>query len=162
MFHRVLVSGAAALTLAGAAQAQGRQDDRFFLTEAMKGDNTEVVLGGLAAERAVRPAVRGFGRMLRTDHTRARNDAALVARRMGIQPTRQLTPEGRQEDARLRRLRGPTFDREFVSFMVSDHRRDIARFRERANGRGPVANLARNTLPVLQHHLDTAVRLSRG
>jgi putative membrane protein len=149
MFHRVLVSGAAALTLAGAAQAQGRQDDRFFLTEAMKGDNTEVVLGGLAAERA-------------TDHTRARNDAALVARRMGIQPTRQLTPEGRQEDARLRRLRGPTFDREFVSFMVSDHRRDIARFRERANGRGPVANLARNTLPILQHHLDTAVRLSRG
>jgi hypothetical protein len=49
-----------------------------------------------------------------------------------------------------------------VNFMVSDHRRDVARFRDRANGRGPVANLARDTLPLLQHHLDTAIRLSRG
>jgi putative membrane protein len=112
MFHRMLVLGAAAFALGGSAQSQGRQDDRHFLTEALKGDNSEVALGRLAAERAARPAVRDFGRMLRTDHTRARDDAALVARWMGIRPTREMTPEARQEEARLRRLRGPAFDRE--------------------------------------------------
>jgi putative membrane protein len=161
MLNRLLAAGAAALTLAGAAQAPGH-DERHFLSDALKGDNSEMALGQLAAERAASPGVRDFGRMLHDDHAHARDEVIRVGSRLGVRPTKEMTPEARQEMAKLRRLHGRAFDREFVRYMVDDHRKDIAEFRRQAGGRGPVADLARTTLPDLQRHLDTATQLSRG
>ncbi|MDB5418353.1 MAG: putative outer membrane protein [Phenylobacterium sp.] len=161
MLYRLLGGALAVIILGGAAQAQPGQD-RHFLMDAIRGDNSEVMLGQLAAERGASPQVRDYGRMLHDDHARARDAALRVAAGMGVPNTREAMPEARQEARKLQRLTGPAFDREFVRYMVQDHRKDIAEFRREAHGRGPAAELAQATLPDLQKHLDTALRLSRG
>ena len=161
MKYRMITGAAAALLLAGAASAQPGED-RHFLKDAIRGDNSEMMLGQMAAERGASPGVRDFGRMLHDDHARAREEAVRVAARFGVADTQEMMPEARQEARKLRGLRGRAFDREFVRYMVKDHRKDIAEFRHEARERGPVGNLAQATLPDLQKHLDTALRLSRG
>jgi putative membrane protein len=161
MFTRMLGGVAAALVLTGAASAQPHQD-RHFLSDAIKGDNSEMMLGQLAAERGASPAVRDYGRMLHDDHAHARDEALRVGARVGVADTGEVMPEARQEARKLRHLDGRAFDREFVRYMAKDHRKDIAEFRREARQGGPVANLAQATLPDLQKHLDTALRLSRG
>jgi putative membrane protein len=57
-------------------------------------------------------------------------------------------------------LRGGSFDRQFVSHMVSDHQKDIAAYRAQAQaGVQPTASMARETLPTLEKHLTTATNL---
>ncbi|MFZ2031619.1 MAG: DUF4142 domain-containing protein [Vitreimonas sp.] len=142
------------------AQAQPAQA-RHFLVEAIQGDNSEITLGSLAERRGAAPGVRRFGAMLVRDHSHARSEAVRVARRLGIRPPASMMPQASRERARLLRLRGRAFDREFVRYMVNDHREDIDKFEEQARDRGQVAQLAERTLPALRQHLQTAQSLER-
>jgi len=156
MSYRLIGGAAAALLLmAGAASAQPHED-RHFLQDALRGDNSEMMLGQLAAERAMSPRVRDYGRTLHDDHAKARDEALRVAGQFGVRDTNDVMPEARREAQKLRHLRGRAFDREFVRYMVQDHRKDIADFRKEARERGPVGQLAAQTLPDLQKHLAMA------
>ena len=135
---------------------------RQFLEDALKGDNSEIMLGRMAAQRARDPQVREFGRTLVRDHRHARDEVILVGRRFGLWANRAVTDEARDFRDRLDHARGREFDREFVHYMVDDHRKDIDRFRDEAREqRGPVGKLAERQLPTLQKHLDIALRLDR-
>jgi putative membrane protein len=151
----------AGLVTAGAAAAQPG-GARHFLTDAIKGDNSEMMLGQMAAERGASPALRSYGQTLHDDHAKARADAMQVAAAMGLPDTRAPMPEAAKERRKLERLHGRAFDREFAHYMVGDHRKDIADFRKAARLRGPAGDLAQRTLPTLQKHLAMAERLSRG
>lgn len=159
MLARLLGGAAAALLIAGAASAQPAAD-RHFLGKAIRGDNSEMMLGRMAANRALDPRVREFGRMLHDDHAQARDQAMPLARQFGVMDTEDVAPEARNEARRLRHLHGRAFDHEFTRYMVHDHRKDIRDFRREANEHGPVARLARDTLPTLEKHLDRALELS--
>jgi len=136
---------------------------REFLYHALQGDNSEIMLGNLAADRARNPAVRDFGRTLANDHTQARNEVLDVGRRFGISPSREVTPQARELRDRLRDLRGRAFDREFVRNMVDDHRKDIGEFRDEAREHhGAVSDLAARQLPNLREHLRIAISLERA
>lgn len=154
-----LLAGLTALSLATAAGASPRED-RHFLQDALKGDNSEMTLGDMAARMGSSPALRDYGRTLHDDHARAKEDALRVATAMGVADTSEMMPEARAEARKLRGLRGRAFDREFARYMVGDHRNDIAEFRKAARGRGPTAELARRTLPDLEKHLQMARRLA--
>lgn len=157
---RACAASALMLVFATAAQAA---PDKDFVVKAMQGDNSETRLGAIAARRGASAGVRDFGRMLRDDHSRAKPDAVLLARRLGVPPTDAMAPEARKEERRLQGLSGRRFDREFASYMVKDHRKDIEDFqREASNGANPRARaLAAQNIPVLQKHLQTAQRLNR-
>lgn len=154
----VLYFAAAAALLIGTAASANTNE---FLRKAIKGDNSEMTLGSLAARRGVSAGVRDFGRMLERDHRAAKADAAPVARRHHIAPPSTMMPEARAEQRKLERLSGRAFDREFARYMVDDHRKDISDFEKEANSRDPadVRALARHTLPTLRKHLETAQSL---
>jgi putative membrane protein len=135
---------------------------REFLNQALQGDNSEIMLGNLAADRARDPAVRDYGRKLASDHSQARREVLDVGRRFGIRPTREVAPEARDARDRLTGLRGRDFDREFVRYMVDDHRKDIGDFRDEAREHhGAVSDLASRQLPTLREHLRIAESLDR-
>jgi putative membrane protein len=135
---------------------------REFLYNALKGDNSEIMMGNLAQDRARNPAVREFGRTLVNDHTQARNEVLDVGRRFGVRPIREVTPEAREMRDHLMGLRGRAFDREFVRHMVEDHRKDVDAFRDEAREHhGAVSNLAARQLPTLREHLRIARSLDR-
>jgi putative membrane protein len=157
MFLKLLFS--AALVASSAAMAA---PPAKFLTDAIKGDNSEVRLGQLIASRGASSAVRDFGNTLVTDHTQARGQAADVARQMHVPVPHSIVPEARSEYAKLQHLRGRAFDREVRRYMINDHRKDIAKFQAQArNGDRRTADLASAQLPTLRKHLRIAESLPR-
>ena len=155
MFRKLIIATA----LLASTQAYAAPASRF-LTDAIKGDNSEVYLGRLIASRGYSPAVRRFGNMLVTDHSAARAQVAAVARRMGIYVPTAVKPEARSEHRRLERMRGVAFDREVRRYMINDHREDIGKFVEQARtGDRRTASLATAQLPTLRKHLRMAEAL---
>jgi putative membrane protein len=151
MLHSFFIGCAAAALALSVGTAAQADSPRKFLHKATAGDSSEIMLGHLAAHRGGSPGVRDFGRTLVRDHTRAREQAVRVAHQVGAPPSYTPMPQalGRGE-----------FDREFVRYMVHDHRKDISDFRDEAREHdGPVSALAEKQLPVLQKHLDIALSL---
>src|SRR5689334_14203461 len=111
--NRSLLAGSVLLAAALVPLAARADSPREFLYNALKGDNSEIMLGNLAADRARDPAVRDYGRKLADDHSQARREVLDVGRRFGIRPTREVAPEARDARDRLAELRGREFDREF-------------------------------------------------
>jgi putative membrane protein len=135
---------------------------REFLQNAIRGDNSEIMLGRMAARRADSPSVREFGRVLVKDHSQARDQASALARRMGMTVPTMPTRVALRERVRLAPLSGELFDREFTRYMIRDHRQDVSEFRQQiAMNNGPVSRMARMQLPVIQKHLGMAVGLYR-
>jgi putative membrane protein len=58
----------------------------------------------------------------------------------------------------MSKLTGSEFDKEYVSHMVKDHKKDIAKFEDASkNAQDPdVRAFAEKTLPVLREHLEMA------
>jgi putative membrane protein len=136
---------------------------REFLVQAQQGANSEIMLGRLAAELGRSPGVREFGQTLVSDHRQGREEVRSLGYRFGLQPTREMTPEALAERDRLTAMRGRGFDREFIRYMIDDHQKDIAEFRNEAReGHGAVSDLARRQLPTLRKHLDMAMALENN
>jgi putative membrane protein len=149
---------AAALMASNAlAGPSSRQD---FLKDAIKGDNSEIRLGQLAARNGATAAVRDYGRILVADHRKAKAQASRVANQIGIEPPSGAMLKADAEYVKLRVLSGKSFDREFVGYMIKDHQQDIHDFSAMARTHnGPVGDLAQKQLPTLRKHLHMAESL---
>ena len=77
---------AALVSAAGQNALAGPWSREDFLKDAIKGDNSEIKLGQLAARSGGTPAVRDFGRTLVADHRKAKAQASRVADKLGIIP----------------------------------------------------------------------------
>jgi putative membrane protein len=160
MFPKLALIATAALLVSTAAWAGPRED---FLKDAIRGDNSEIKLGHLAAQNGGSRAVRAYGRTLAADHSKAKAQAAQVARQLGVDVPSRAMLKADAEYLKLRALSGRSFDREFVGYMIDDHKQDIQTFRHVAQTRrGPVGKLANEQLPTLHKHLRMAEQLQSG
>ena len=134
-----------------------------FLTAALQGDNSEVKLGNLAKDNASSQGVKDFGKMLADDHGKAKDQVKKIADGLNLSLHDSTTPEAEAEYTKLQGLKGKDFDKEFVSYMVDDHKKDIDDFQKEADSSDPaqVTDLAKQTLPKLKKHLDTAESLQK-
>ena len=138
----------------------GPPDRKDFLSDAIKGDNSEIRLGQLAARNGGSSGVREYGRTLATDHMKAKAEASKVARQIGVEPPSGAMLKADAEYVKLRVLSGKSFDREFVGYMIDDHKQDIREFSGMAKSHnGPVGDLAEKQLPTLRKHLRMAESL---
>ncbi|MDL2408698.1 DUF4142 domain-containing protein [Rhizobium calliandrae] len=135
--------------------------DKQFLSDAIKGDTAEIALGQLAAQKGGSDGVRSFGQTLVTDHRKAKGEATALAAALEVNVSAGLSGEAQQELDKLQHLTGSDFDKEFVSFMVTEHEKVISEFKEKAGeGNRQVPELAAKALPTLQKHLQLAQSLS--
>jgi putative membrane protein len=136
-------------------------DDAAFLTDAMKGDNSEVAMGKLAEQRGATAATRHYGQMLVHDHGAHRVKVATLARAMGVHATTALSDDAMQMRSMLMGLHGEKFDAAFKQGMIDDHQKDIAKYQDEASSaQSPkVKHLAEATLPTLNKHLAAAQAL---
>jgi len=158
MRRKLMLATVAALVFLPAAG--WAKTDKQFIEDAIKGDNSEVTLGNLAATKGNSAKIKSFGETLAKDHAKARIDAVKVAKQVGITPPDSLTDEAQKELKKLQGLSGAAFDKEFASYMADDHKKDIAEFKEEAStGKGETSALAKKTLPDLEKHLKIAKSL---
>ena len=162
MFRKVMLTAAAGLPLLLAAGTAMAKTDKSFISDAVKGDNSEVSLGKLAVSKGASKGVRDFGQSLEADHAKARRQAVAVATRMGVTPPTGMKDEAKSERQKLEKLSGSAFDREFARYMVEDHKKDIEEFTDEARHGGQrVSKLAKMQLPTLKKHLKMAEKLSK-
>ncbi len=135
--------------------------DQAFLTDAMKGDNSEVALGKIAQSKGASQGVKDLGSMLVTDHGAHKTQLAALAQQNGVVVTDDVMDEAKTLETKLDGLSGAAFDKAFVDAAVEDHQKDIAKYEQQAKGTGPVAEMAQQTLPTLKKHLETAQGLQK-
>ena len=149
----------AALALAGAASAAPQDKARDFLHDALQGDNSEVMLGKIAAEKGGAPEVKHYGQMLVDDHSKHRDKVLAAGSSLGLADDQQPMDAALKERDKLSKLQGRDFDKEFARYMVDDHRKDLGEYRKAARMTGPVGKMARGTIPTLQKHLSEAEKI---
>ncbi|MFL6722236.1 MAG: DUF4142 domain-containing protein [Sphingomonas sp.] len=128
-----------------------------FLTDAIRGNFSEVTLGRMIQNRGATPNIRQFGAMLVRDHSNGLAQAQQIAARLRLRIPAMLTPQARSERVLLQRLGGRAFDREARRYMINDHLQDIAKFKAQVrSGDRATSGYAAATVPVMQRHLATA------
>ena len=107
--------------------------DKRFLTEATEGGMAEIQLGQLASSKANNAQVKAYGQRMVTDHTILNNNLKPFADKDGITPPTSLNAADQAEYDKLNGLSGADFDKEYVAFMMKDHKKDESDFRHEAS-----------------------------
>ncbi len=138
------------------------KDDAAFAVEAASGGMTEVILGRIAQEKAASAAVKSFGTMMVTDHTKANNELISLAKSKNV--TLPKVPDAKDQKVidELSKKSGKDFDKAYVSDMIDDHKNDIKEFDKEAKNAGDadVKAFAYKTLPVLKMHLQAINKIN--
>lgn len=150
-----------AMIIAAVPTICAAQSANDFVSDAIKGDNSEIALGKMAASKAGAARVRRFGKTLVADHTMARDQASKVAADLHVTVPTDKMSAATDEENKLQSMNGKDFDKEFVRYMVEDHEKDISQFKDEAKKSGPAGNLAKEQLPTLRKHLRMAKSLER-
>lgn len=143
--------------------APAKVDDKKFAKEAAIGGMTEVELGKLAVQKASSDAVKQFGQKMIDDHTKANDQLKEIASKEGLTLPQALDSKHQARVDKLGKLSGPAFDKAYMKDAVKDHEKDVSEFKNEAqNGSDPnIKQFATNTLPIIQHHLETAKDLNK-
>jgi putative membrane protein len=160
-----ILGSAAALVILGAGTfaLADTKGDQTFITKAIQANLAEISVGQLAGTKGTTDAVRSYGQLLVTDHTKANEKATTLATAAGVTPPTAADAGGKKLYDKLSGLSGAAFDRAFVGAMVKDHKQAIKLFNKEANsGTSPIALFAKDTVPTLQGHLKTAQSLWQG
>jgi putative membrane protein len=144
----------------GSAQAQDKASQRF-LTEAIEGNFAEVEMGKLAQTNGQGQEVKSFGQMLVTDHGAANDKAMNVAKTMNVQAPNGPNAKQKAEYDKISKMKGAAFDKAFAQHMVADHKKDIAAYTKAGKNNDAAGQYAKETLPTLQKHLQTAENLEK-
>ena len=175
MTKRILpVSLSLSLLLAGAALAQtppsnpsieAKSKDQSaaqeFVIAGIQGDISEVKIGQLAQQKGESAETRQFGEMLERDHGAHLEKLKALAQQLGVTPPTEPTAKQKGVYDKLENASASNFDKQFAQAMIADHKEDIAKYQKQAKGSGPTAELARQTVPALQSHLQHAEALAR-
>jgi putative membrane protein len=157
------ISLVAALMGSVPAASAKEQPGQKFITKAIEGNLAEIQLGQLAQQKGAGDGVRNFGQQLVADHTAANQRATAVAGQIGVTPPSEPSKKHKAVYDRMSKLSGDAFDRQFVKHMVDDHKTEVAEHQKEAKRpNSPAASYAKETLPTLQQHLQTAQSLAKG
>jgi putative membrane protein len=162
MSIRLLVAGIVAGLIASSPSFAQDKVSQKFLKEAIEGNLAEVQMGQLAEKNGKSDGVRSFGQMLQKDHSEASQKATAAANQMSMSPPTEPNSKQKAMYEKMSKLSGDSFHRAFAKEMVTDHKKDIKEYEKEAKKKDTAGAYAKETLPTLQKHLETAQSLSGG
>jgi putative membrane protein len=138
------------------------QQDKNFITQAAYGNRAEVELGSLAASKGSHDAVKMYGTMMVTEHSKALEDLEDIADDFDADFPEGLDAEHQQKKQMLSALSGYSFDTAYIHSQIKDHEKTEALFEtEASNGKEQrLKNYANNLLPHIRMHLQKADSIS--
>lgn len=132
--------------------------DAEFLVNVASGSMMEVELGKIAQANSSNERVKNLGNLLIKAHTRANEEIKSLASSRKVILPQSLGKAHQKHVDHLKNLKDNEFDFSYINIMVKDHKDDIRKF-ENASRTAKDADIkafARETLPVLKVHLDSA------
>ena len=154
----LLLSAMVAPSQAVAQQAELAADSSFIQMAGSLG-LLQVKLGKMAEKKGSSTNVREFGKRMVAGYSRANEELAAGAKQAAY-PAPVLLRQHQQLVDRLARMRGSSFDKNYMAEMVSHDRQAVDLFQEEAEG-GRVKSLkqlASRMLPTVQQHLALATQ----
>jgi putative membrane protein len=144
------------LLLAVPALQAEPSDAAKFARKAAAGGMFEVKLGEVTQKNAGAADVKEFGAMMITDHGKAGEELAAIARKENIKLPVELPKKLQTKVDKLSGLTGKAFDAAYVSEMVADHEKDLAEFKAAAASLSDpdLKAFAGKTEEMIQMHLE--------
>lgn len=134
-----------------------------FAHDAAAGGMMEVELGKLAQKNGLSLAVKNFGKMMVTDHSKLNNQLKDLAGKKNITLPTTVTSDQQNDIDKLTKEIGKDFDKDYVSMMVDDHKSDIDAF-EKAEDKIMDTDFKvfiTKALPVLHKHLNAIQEIKK-
>ncbi|RON50421.1 DUF4142 domain-containing protein [Pseudomonas frederiksbergensis] len=137
-----------------------------FVDNAAAGGIAEVETSKLALEKSSSADIKSFANMMITDHSKANDELAALAKKHDIEVPDSTTLV-KQAKAKILDLRDESFDAAYANNQVKAHEETIALFKKEADtvtddkkpGATELKGFAQKMLPALQKHLDAAKEL---
>jgi putative membrane protein len=137
-----------------------------FVDNAAAGGIAEVETSKLAVEKSSSADIKSFANMMITDHTKANDELAALAKKHDIEVPDSTTLV-KQAKEKILDLRDESFDAAYANNQVKAHEETIALFKKEADtvtddrtpGATELKGFAQKMLPALQKHLDAAKAL---
>jgi len=146
-------------SLANADEAKNKpvsKADRKFIEDAAIAGMSEVALSKVALEKGTSDKVKTFAQHMIDDHTKAGDELKTLAGQKSVTLPVDLDVKAKQAQAKLEKLNGEAFDKQYLKVMKSDHEKVVSMFKKESTSKGDadVTGWAGKTLPTLQGHLD--------
>ncbi|HEX6914663.1 MAG TPA: DUF4142 domain-containing protein [Chitinophagaceae bacterium] len=135
-----------------------------FLVEAASGGMMEVQLGEYASANAASSAVKQFGRMMVTDHSKGNTILTGIAQSKAIAIPNVPGEEHQKHIDELKKKKGAEFDKDYMDMMVEDHEEDIKKFEDASEHAKDqdIRKFAAEQVPILKKHLNAAKKVRDG
>ena len=135
--------------------------DKQFLVKAAEGGVAEVQMGKLATQKGS-PEVKQFGERMVDDHTNLNREIGEMADQIGVMLPKKMNKDDQAEYDRLNALSGDAFDREYLTYIIKDHRKDMRQYSieaRAASNQSLQTELIRQT-GVIREHLQVLTKLA--
>ncbi|WP_415760370.1 DUF4142 domain-containing protein [Pseudomonas sp. LT1P18] len=160
---RHLTLAVALSTSMGTAFAATSND---FVDSAAAGGIAEVETSRLALEKSSSADIKAFANMMITDHSKANDELAALAKKNDIEVPDSTTLV-KQAKEKILDLRDESFDAAYANNQVKAHEGTLELFKKEANtvtddrtkGATDLKGFAQKMLPALEKHLDMAKKL---
>lgn len=136
-------------------------DVKFIKHEAAAG-TALVKIAGFGVKKTERADIKSFAEMLVSDHSKANEELAALAVKKGVELSAVIDPKHAETFQKLEKYNGTEFDKEFLSEIVSSHKKCVSNFEE-ASKEAKDSDLkmwADKMLPSLKTHLEKAKELA--
>lgn len=144
---------------------KGAMTDQQFVDFAGQTDMVEANLGQLAQNVGSTQAVKDYGTMLTSDHTKDYGQLSDAAKQASLTVPSAIDAEHNKAMIDpFQKLKGAAFDHKFAMEMVAGHTKAIATYKkEAADAQNPaLKSYAQAALPVLEKHLSDAKELEKS
>ena len=148
----VLVAGSISTAMAATSNS--------FVEDAAQGGITEVEAGKLALEKSSSADVKTFAQHMITDHGKANQELAALAKKLDIEVPDDATLTDKAKKAILE-MRDESFDKAYANNQVAAHEKTVELFKKEAasSDNAELKAFATKTLPTLEAHLKMAKEL---
>ena len=135
-----------------------KTDAQSFLEKAAEGQQIEISLGQLAAQRAVNKRVKDLGQQLVENHKKGSEQVEQLAMKEGVQLSPGVNEERKQKVNKISELSGHPFDRAYIDYILEDHETTVDEFLRhvKTTQNLDIKQWIASTLPDLQINRENA------
>ncbi|GAB3762950.1 DUF4142 domain-containing protein [Ramlibacter monticola] len=163
--HVLALAAAAAFALS--AQAQQGPSDPQIAHIVVTANQVDIDAGKLAKEHSKNKEVDKFAQQMITDHTGVNKQAVELAKKLKVKPedndtSKSLKKGGDENIAKLKKLKGAEFDKEYVAHEVAYHQAVLDAIDKTlipSAKNAELKGLIEKVRPAIQAHLDHAKHL---
>lgn len=138
-------------------------DAKDFSKEVAQNCMMEVQLGNIAVKNGGTERIKNFGKMMVVDYTKISDDLKYLALKKNVVLPTSTSDEQQKNIDKLSKETGKEFDTDYISMMLTDHKANIAAFKEAENNISDIGykNFITNALPILQKDLDAIEAINK-